>query len=255
MISLPLIAAAFIIGTIFGSFFWTLALRMSSEDYKRKPFALLTKPSHCASCGRRISPVFLIPVAGYFLSRRRCPSCGARISPLYPAAELLFGVLCVCTALSEGISLSALCVFLLLCLALVIAWIDIRTMVIPDALVAAFALIALYPAYLAGDWRSALMGMGILGAFFFLIILVFPGGFGGGDMKFAAAIGLFAGLELSIVVLEAALISGTIFGVVYALASRRGFRIRIPFGPFLTAGLFTAVFAGREILLVYYSVF
>ena len=255
MTSIPLLAAAFIFGTLTGSFFWTLAQRMSSGEYKGRPVALLTKPSHCTSCGKRINPLYLIPVAGFFLSRMKCPSCGARISPLYPAAECISGALCVCTLLSEGFSLGALCVFLLLSLALVIAWVDYRTMIIPDALVAAFALAALYPAYLAGDWISSIMGMGLLGALFFVIILFFPGGFGGGDMKFASAIGLFAGFELSIVVLEAALVSGTVFGVVYAIASRRGFRIRIPFGPFLAAGLFTAVFFGREILLVYYSVF
>lgn len=255
MTIIPLSAAAFVFGTLTGSFFCTLALRLSSGEYKGKPIALLTRPSHCTSCGKKINPVFLIPIAGFFLSKMKCPSCGKRISPLYPAAEFISGALCVCTLLSEGLSLSALCVFLLLSLALVIAWIDFKTMVIPDALVAAFALTALYPAYLAGDAYSSLMGMALLGAFFFVIILVFPGGFGGGDMKFAAAIGLFAGLELSVVVLEAALISGTLFGVIYAIVSRRGFRIRIPFGPFLAAGLFTAVFFGREILLVYYSVF
>jgi prepilin signal peptidase PulO-like enzyme (type II secretory pathway) len=157
--------------------------------------------------------------------------------------------------ISSGLSLYTACLFLLLSVSLVIAWIDLKTMIIPDVLIAVFFLLSIYPSYLSGNWLSSAMGAGLLGAFFFLIIVVFPGGFGGGDMKFAAAIGFFAGLDLSIVVLEAALISGSIFGIIYAIASRRGFKIRIPFGPFLAAGLFTAVFFGKDILLVYYSVF
>ena len=253
--SVVVLAGAFFFGIFFGSFFWTLALRMSSEKYKGAVRALLTRPSHCQSCSAKLRPHHLIPVAGFFLSLGRCRSCGAAIPLSYPAAEFLSGVLCVCTVISAGLSVYSVCLFLLLSIALVISWIDLKTMLIPDALIIVFALLSVYPAYLSGDWLSAAMGAGILGAFFFLIILFFPGGFGGGDMKFAAAIGFFAGLELSIVVLEVALISGSIFGIIYALASRRGLRIRIPFGPFLTAGLFAAVFFGREILLVYYSVF
>lgn len=197
----------------------------------------------------------MIPFFGYLLSGRRCRTCKIRISRLYPATELLFGLLSCAAVYSCGISFSALCIFLLLGFSLVISYVDFKKMIVPDILSALCALLAIYPVYASGEWKSSLVGSTVLGGFFFLIILLFPGGFGGGDMKFAAALGFFAGFDLSIIILEAALISGSFFGVVYAMASGRGFRIRIPFAPFLTLGLFAAVFLGRDILLLYYTIF
>jgi leader peptidase (prepilin peptidase)/N-methyltransferase len=88
-------------------------------------------------------------------------------------------------------------------------------------------------------------------AFFALILLAFPGGFGGGDLKFASAIGLFCGWELSIVAVEAALISGAVAGAAYAAITRKGLRIRFPFAPFLALGFGVAVLYGRDIILLY----
>ncbi|MGL4368418.1 MAG: prepilin peptidase [Spirochaetota bacterium] len=254
-ISAAVYCSAFITGSVFGSFFCTLALRAASAEYDGRLFALLTKPSHCDACGTRIPPHAMIPVIGYFLTGRRCPACRIRISVFYPLTEAASGFLLCGTVYSIGLSAYSACVYLMLCCAAVIAWIDIKKMVIPDKLTAAVVLLSVYPVIISSDWKSSLLGAALLGGFFFIIILLFPGGFGGGDMKFAAAIGFFAGLELSFVVLESALIAGSVFGIIYAIKSGRGFRIRIPFAPFLALGLFTAVFFGRSILLVYYSIF
>jgi leader peptidase (prepilin peptidase)/N-methyltransferase len=77
-------------------------------------------------------------------------------------------------------------------------------------------------------------------------MLLFPGGFGGGDLKYAAAIGFFIGWELSIVAVETALVTGALAGTVYALLTRKGLRIRFPFAPFLALGFAVAVLYGRD---------
>ena len=74
-------------------------------------------------------------------------------------------------------------------------------------------------------------------------------------MKFAAAIGILLGFELSIVALETALVTGSLIGLVYAVKSKRGFKIKMPFAPFLSAGIFISLIYGRDILLIYYSIF
>src|SRR5450759_958198 len=47
--------------------------------------------SHCRSCGRVLSAVDLLPVAGYLLRRGRCATCGSRIGRTSPVVEIVSG--------------------------------------------------------------------------------------------------------------------------------------------------------------------
>ena len=88
-----------------------------------------------------------------------------------------------------------------------------------------------------------------------VVLFIFPGSFGGGDVKLAAVLGLLSGLEYAIVLLEAALIIGSFTGVIYVLVKRSGLKVTIPFAPFLYLGFLIAQFMGSEILLLYYKTF
>ncbi len=241
----------FYFGAIWGSFFYTLALRCSDET---AGLSLLFERSKCPSCGNPIRWMYLIPLFGYLFSKRRCAYCGVSISPMYPLMEIGYGLIAVLTAYRFGIGISAFNYFLVSSLAVSIAIADYKTMTIPSALVYPLFVVSLYPAFQNFDVSSAeaLGGMLLLGIFFFTMLLIFPGSFGGGDIRFAAALGLATGLRLSIVLLETALISGAIIGILYGILSKRGIRIKIPFAPFLAAGLLIALFFGRAILDVYY---
>ncbi len=139
-------------------------------------------------------------------------------------------------------------------IAIAIATVDAKTYTIPGQLVGVLIFLSLHPAYLRltgeSSW-NAFSGALVLGGFFLIVVLLFPGGFGGGDIKFAAALGLLSGFELSLVVLESSLVAGALYGIVYAMATEKGLRIKIPFGPFLTIGLILALLYGREIVLLY----
>ncbi|MBP7583743.1 MAG: prepilin peptidase [Spirochaetes bacterium] len=243
--------AVFFFGMVWGSFFYTLALRVNAGDFSASS---LVKFSRCPSCGTRIGYLRLVPILGYLISLGRCASCGGRISPLYPSMEALYGIIAVALAARYGITPDTFVLFLIAGTAICISVIDITILAIPGHLVAVLALLAAYPAIKAmlavGAW-SALGGVLLLGGFFLLVLLVFPGSFGGGDAKFSAAIGLAVGFEQSIVVLEVALVTGAVMGIVYALVTKKGLRIRIPFAPFLTAGLLLSLLYGREILMLY----
>jgi len=243
--------AIFFFGTVWGSFFYTLALRISAGNFTASSLII---PSRCPSCGKRIGYFQLVPVLGFLFSLGRCASCGARISFLYPFVEMLYGIIAVAVATRHGITPPALVFFLIAGTAVCISIIDIKILTIPGRLVAVLALLAVHPAIMTvlanGAW-SALGGVLLLGGFFLLVLLVFPGSFGGGDVKFAGALGLAVGFEQSIVVLEVALVAGAVTGIVYALATKKGLRIQIPFAPFLTAGLLLSILYGREILMLY----
>jgi prepilin signal peptidase PulO-like enzyme (type II secretory pathway) len=242
----------FITGLCFGSFFFTLAMRtISFRDIRLSVFIT---PSHCEECGVRIEPLHLVPVIGYIIARGRCTSCLKRINPLYPVSEIISGVMLCAVVYFQGLSSISICEYFALMCILSAAEIDFLTMKIPDSLSILAFLFAVYPVLHYGDWKSALIGCALAGGFLLIVALIFPGGFGGGDVKLAAAAGFLLGAELSVVLMEAALITGSLFGAAYALISRRGLRIKIPFAPFIAAGVIIAYFLGRKILVIYYAI-
>ena len=127
-------------------------------------------------------------------------------------------------------------------LAAAAAWRDGRERRLPDGLVKTLAVLGLA----ARVWRVlegteeglAVLGEGALGALagagiFLLLLLVWPGAFGGGDVKFLAAGGIFLGPAGTAVafVLSVLLAGGS------CVLRRRSGREAIPFGPFLAAGM------------------
>jgi len=245
---------AFLIGTVWGSFFFTLALRFSDDTTKNAPLKSLCARSNCPTCKAPIPAVLLIPIVGYLITRGRCQNCGSFISPAYPLAEILYGLLAAAVVSREGITLYATIMFLILGISIAIAIVDIKTLAIPNLLVGAFILLSLYPVILRSDYWDNLFGLILCAVFFLIILLIFPGSFGGGDLKLASAMGFLLGFELSIVAIETALITGSVIGIIYAIKTKKGLKIKLPFAPFLTAGLIVAFFYGRDLLLLYYRV-
>lgn len=250
-----ILVLVFIFGTFMGSFFYTLALRYSSGFIKREPLKALFSSSRCPACAHRLSPLQLVPILGYVFQRGRCRKCGTLISPWYPLMELLYGLMAVSVYLHAGLSWNAAALYLVVASSIAISVVDIRTLSIPASLLLVLLLASIYPVILESTLKDHLYGALLMGAFFLVVLLLFPGGFGGGDMKYAIIIGFLLGLELSIVALEVALVSGSLTGVAYALIKRSGLRIKIPFAPFLTLGLVVSLFWGRHVLLVYYGMF
>jgi prepilin signal peptidase PulO-like enzyme (type II secretory pathway) len=121
---------------------------------------------------------------------------------------------------------------------------DLRERRIPNrALGAAVALglpllAASDPGALPGRVTAAL----VAGGAFLVMALLRPGGFGLGDVKLIAAIGLFLGPGVLAAVLVA-LLAGTLWGV--ALSVRYGgaaAKMMLPFAPFLALGSLLALF-------------
>jgi leader peptidase (prepilin peptidase) / N-methyltransferase len=133
-----------------------------------------------------------------------------------------------------------------------LAWIDLREHRLPNAVVLpsigvgalALGLVALAQAE-PGRWLWALAGGGALFALYLLLSL--PGGMGMGDVKLAALVGLFAGW-LGFEAWLLAALGGFVLGggaAALLIATRRGSRgTRIPFGPWMLAGLAAAVAVG-----------
>ncbi len=245
----------FFSGSLCGSFFYTLALRYISGQINKDPMKALFSSSVCVSCGKAVKKYHLIPLLSYLLLRGKCSRCGAKISLKYPFYEILYGTILLFIVKNYGLNLHAVSLYLAISVALTIAIIDFYTFTIPDSLILFFLLFSLYPLITQSTLLDSLYGFLLMFIFFTLVLFIFPGSFGGGDIKFASVIGLFLGLENAVVALETSLVTGAVAGVIYGLRTGKSLRTKIPFGPFLTTGLLVALFYGRELVLLYYSTF
>ena len=245
----------FFFGAILGSFFYTLSIRFIDGSFAKNKYKALFGSSKCPKCGRRINPVYLIPIIGFFIVRGKCSECGGSISKIYPLMEIFFGALAYVIYFKLGFNIYSIMIFLIIGISISASIVDIKILMIPDSLIIVFIILSVYPVIFNDSLKDNLFGFLLMGGFFTAALLIFPGSFGGGDVKLAAAIGILLGFDLSIVALETALLTGSLIGVIYAIKSKRGFRIKIPFAPFLTTGMFVSLLYGRDILLVYYRIF
>ncbi|MDY6935773.1 MAG: prepilin peptidase [Spirochaetota bacterium] len=244
----------FFFGAMWGSFFFTLAVRYINGSFHDNRIKALFSASRCPNCQQKIAPIYLIPIIGYLVLKGRCNKCSSKINLSYPAFEVVYGVLFILIVSKIGMNAYSFTIFLITGLAISISIIDTKILIIPDSLVIVFVALSIYPIVLNYSFKDNLFGLIMMFLFFSVILLIFPGSFGGGDLKFASSIGLLLGVELSIVTLEVALISGSIIGTIYALIIKKGLRIKIPFAPFLAFGVITAFLYGRDIALVYYNI-
>jgi len=83
-----LLGAAFLLplGAALGSFFEVVLDRVPRGE------SLLWPPSHCRTCGRRLTADELVPVISYLAQRGRCRTCDTPIGRGVPIREALSGL-------------------------------------------------------------------------------------------------------------------------------------------------------------------
>jgi prepilin signal peptidase PulO-like enzyme (type II secretory pathway) len=81
-----------LVGLMLGSFINLAADRVPRGE------SIIRPRSHCRSCGRVLTFVDLLPVAGYILRAGRCASCRTPIGAAAPAVEAVSGA-CMLAAL------------------------------------------------------------------------------------------------------------------------------------------------------------
>ncbi len=276
MPSLILLSWLFAFGLCIGSFLNVCIFRIPSKGSISDP-----PRSQCPQCGATIRFYDNIPVLSYLWLRGRCRHCSGGISPRYPIVEMLSGLFAVAVALRFGIYLEALFYYIFICTLLVIIFIDIDHQIIPDLLTlpgivlflaASFAkrsFIGYFPPAPAPMMRwahslslppmlfSSLLGILLGGGLLYLVAwgyFHFSGreGMGGGDIKLLAMIGAMIGWEGVVFTLFVGSATGTIVGILLMIGARlRDWKLRIPFGPFLSLGAIAYIFYGARAIHAY----
>lgn len=270
----------FIFGSIVGSFLGVCVYRIPMARYEpaREGIRELAAPvtiwrparSFCPHCERQLAWWHNIPLLSFCILRGKCAFCGTRIPLRYLLIEVLAGTLATACYLSFGLTLTGALAFLLSSALLVIVYIDIDYMIIPDLitypgtalglLVAAAnqylsppGQLIFWPPFSTSLYESGLgllFGPGVLllvwGAYY---LVRRREGLGLGDIKLLALLGALCGPECAWFTIFAGSVFGAVFGLVAIAFRKRSFTTYIPFGPYLAIAALLYLFKANQLAL------
>jgi len=217
--------------------------------------SIVSPPSSCPNCGERIRFYDNIPLISYLLLLGKCRHCSNPLAWHYPLVEALTGLLSVALFIRYGLSYQYFLFLLFTSVLVTVSFIDLHHKIIPDVLSLSGIVVGLAASFMPGtiSWLDSLIGIIAGGGSLFLVAFVYERitgreGMGGGDIKLLAMIGAWLGWrQLYLVVLISSLV-GAIVGIAFLLMAGKGFRVRIPFGPFLSLGAMACLFFGPELM-------
>ena len=244
----------FIFGLCIGSFLNVCIYRLPASK------SIVHPRSMCSNCGTLITAYDNIPVLSYLWLKGRCRHCQIKISIRYPMVELLGGLFALGTYLKFGLTLEALIYYLFFAALLIVTFIDIDHRIIPNVITlpgipicfaASFALPTI-------TYKEALLGILIGGGSLLLVAWVYSlitkkEGMGGGDIKLLAMMGAIVGWQGVFFTIFLASLVGTLAGLAAMLQSRKGMKLAVPFGPFLSIGSITYIFFGTPLIAWYFN--
>jgi leader peptidase (prepilin peptidase)/N-methyltransferase len=221
--------------------------------------SIISPPSTCPNCGQRIKFYDNIPLISYVLLLGKCRHCRNRIPLVYPAVELLVGLMSLALFIRYGLSYQYFLFLLFAATLITVSFIDFKHKIIPDVLSLPGIVAGFSVSFFLGHvtWLDSLIGIISGGGALFLVGFVYKlltgrEGMGGGDVKLLAMIGAWMGwMSLPFIVLISSL-TGAVIGLAVILLSGKGLRVRIPFGPFLSLGALLYFFFGTELTTWYF---
>ena len=246
-----------LLGSSVGSFLNVVADRVPSGR------SLVSPGSYCETCDTTLGAVDMVPVLSYLWLRGKCRHCGARIPGRLAVVEAATGVLFLLLFLRFGPSVEFIVFAAATALLVAITLIDLEHGLILDKMVfpTVVLLLVLSPfwQYLGAD-RTFFGTGGIIGSFansvaagavyfllLFLVVVLYPRGMGGGDVKLAGLLGLLIGFPAVLVAFWITVVVGGVAAVYLLLARLRGRKDEIPYGPYMAIGAFVAILVGGDI--------
>jgi leader peptidase (prepilin peptidase)/N-methyltransferase len=244
-----LLGLTFVFGLVVGSFLNVVIYRVPRGESIVKP------RSRCPSCGGEIRGYDNIPVLSWLVLRGRCRDCKAPISVRYPLVELATGLVFVIMTARFGATWDLPAYLYLAAIGVALSMIDFDVKRLPDAIVLPSYVVAgvllLVPAVVDGAWHDYLrawLGAAALFVFYFVIRVIYPAGMGFGDVKLAGVLGLYLGwLSWGVLVIGGFLgfMFGAMVGIALIVVGRGGRKSKVPFGPFMVLGAWTAIVVGQ----------
>jgi leader peptidase (prepilin peptidase) / N-methyltransferase len=266
---------AALFGLVIGSFLNVCIVRIPERK------SIVLPASACPKCGAAIKPWDNIPVVSWLLLGGHCRRCRTPISWMYPVVELLTGVLFWSCYYAFGLTIEALKWAIFSALLVVLIFTDMRERILPDvvnysgfvaalvlslltkpsdgsALWIANRLFAYPPPQPVLSLADALLGAAFGAGLLWLVAEVYfrlrgREGMGRGDVKMMLMAGAFLGLERTLLTILAGSILGSVLGLAFMLAKRKGSDYELPFGTFLGMAAVLVMFFGAPLITWYLS--
>ena len=219
-----------------------------------EPYNLVVPRSACPQCGHRITALENIPLVSYAVLRGKCSACGTKISPRYPFVELASGLAAAYAATRFGFSAAGLGAMVFAWALIALAAIDYDTQLLPDDI----TLPLLWAGLIVNLWgtfvplNAAVIGavagyLSLWSVYWVFKLVTGKEGMGYGDFKLLAAICAWLGWQALAMVILLSSVVGAAVGISLMVFARHGRDKPIPFGPYLAAAGFIALFWGDAI--------
>jgi len=247
----------FAFGSCIGSFLNVCIYRIPEN------ISIVFPGSSCPSCKTAIPFYLNIPILSYVFLMGKCKFCKTKISARYPLIEALTGIFALLLFLKFGLTPSFFYWFVFIAVLITISFIDFDHQIIPDIISLPGIIIFASSFYFLPEMTikdtifGILLGGGSLYAVAFLYYLIKKQeGMGGGDIKLLAMIGAATGMKGVIFTIFTGSLLGTIFGILFMVYTKiKDTKLKIPFGPFLSAGAILYIFYGKQLIQWYLSSF
>lgn len=241
----------FVYGTIFGSFFNVVGLRVPQQTLFKQ------KRSYCDECQRTLKWKELIPILSYVFQKGRCKKCGQKILILYPVMEVVTGFLFAYSYHYFGWSPSFLLSLCLMGLIIPVTVSDLIYQKIPNRILLFFTplLVVYRMLYPVGSlWNSVLGGL-LAFLLIYLIIYLSKGGMGMGDLKYYTLFGFVFGWSHFLLLFLLSIFYGVIAGISIIKVRKVGIRTKIAFGPYIGLAALTVLYFGEGLIQWYVQLF
>lgn len=242
-----------IYGLIIGSFLNVCIYRIPRSE------SIAWPGSHCPRCNHSLKWYDNIPLFSFLSLGGKCRYCKAKISKQYPIVESLNAILYIIMYFRFGFTLDFLFYSLISSVLIVITFIDLQQMIIPDVLVviilslSTFYKVLIYFRGGSPEIFSSIIGLIMAGGLFLAIVLLSRGGMGGGDVTLIASLGFILGWKKILFAIFLSFILGAIISVFLLAAKLKSRKDPIPFGPFIVLGFFITLLWGQAIIDWYLS--
>ncbi|UCD11058.1 MAG: prepilin peptidase [Nitrospinaceae bacterium] len=236
-----------VFGLLVGSFSNVCIYRMPKRE------SVVFPASHCTACNSPVRAYDNIPVISYLLLGGKCRSCGVKISPMYPAIELIIGLLITLAFLRSGLSVEFAVTATVSAVLVIITVIDFQHRIIPDRITLPGIIFGFAAGFYLEGWRDSLIGFFLGGGLFYLIAVLSRGGMGGGDIKFIAAAGALVGWQKVLLIIFIGALAGSVVGIALMVLKGGTRKSMIPFGPFLALGTLAVLYYGDDLVRYYLS--
>jgi len=243
-------------GLAWGSFLNVVIYRLPRD------LSLISPPSSCPHCGKRIRAIENIPLISYMALRGKCSRCGSKIPFSYPFVEALTPLCFLLLFASFATSLHFFASCLFASALIVLCFIDYHHQILPDEITLPGIVLAIAYALfrkdlsLTGALLGAVVGAGILLLIFALYYLLRKKeGLGMGDVTLMLMIGAFLGWKGALLTLILGSFSGALVGIFMLAFKKKGLQHALPFGTFLAPAAFVALLFGQQIISAYLSLY